>query len=151
MKRMGPVHVHSCDDEAVVRAPSGACTEEGALSTAAAGLVLPPDRPPRLLDAFEPDYPTGAEILQGTVTLRLHVSADGAVEKTEVLSAEPAGVFDASAIDAFSRARFAPAQRGGANVPGLFTVAVDFSPINRGSAVSGQGTRLFERRARLEL
>ena len=73
------------------------------------------DVQPRALHEIVPDYPADANRQQqsGKLRLELKLEADGRVSDIEVVSANPPGVFDDSALDAFRHARFAPAQKAG--------------------------------------
>lgn len=71
--------------------------------TAAAAPKLPPlkmTRPPR------PKYPTSAKGVEGWVRVEFYVTPEGRTERVRVVSSEPAGLFDAAAIDAMESARF---------------------------------------------
>lgn len=91
------------------------------------------DQPPRALDTIEPDYPPEAEQARrsGVLRLQLRIESDGRVSAVEVVSAEPPGVFDASAMQAFAAARFAPGVRAGRPVRAqiLIEVRYDFAPL----------------------
>ena len=74
-----------------------------AAATAAAAPKLPPlkmTRPPR------PKYPASAKGVEGWVRVEFVVTPEGRTERVRVLSSEPAGLFDAAAIDAMESARF---------------------------------------------
>jgi len=74
-----------------------------AAATAAAAPKLPPlkmTRPPR------PKYPAAAKGVEGWVRVEFYVTPAGRTEKVRVLSSEPAGVFDAAAVEAMEGARF---------------------------------------------
>jgi protein TonB len=74
-----------------------------AAATAAAAPKLPPlkmTRPPR------PKYPSAAKGVEGWVRVEFYVTPQGRTERVRVLSSEPAGVFDAAAVEAMQRARF---------------------------------------------
>ncbi len=74
-----------------------------AAATAAATPKLPPlkmSRPPR------PKYPASAKGVEGWVRVEFYVTPEGRTERVRVLSSEPAGLFDAAAIDAMGSARF---------------------------------------------
>ena len=60
----------------------------------------------------EPHYPLDARRagVQGYVTVRMKIDAQGNVEDAIVVKAEPKGVFEKSALDAARRYRFWPAQ-----------------------------------------
>jgi protein TonB len=100
------------------------------------GLRLDPG--PRPLDEIDPDYPDTVNLRSGTVVLRLLISDTGRVDDVSVVRAEPAGVFEQAAIDAFARARFAPGMAGGVPVKSQIRVEVEFMPINRGARISGR-------------
>lgn len=71
--------------------------------TAAAAPKLPPlkmTRPPR------PKYPASAKGVEGWVRVEFYVTPQGRTERMRVVSSEPAGLFDAAAIDAMESARF---------------------------------------------
>ncbi|MCR9160746.1 MAG: energy transducer TonB [Nannocystaceae bacterium] len=61
-----------------------------------------------------PTYPRLAQRqgVEGFVTLRLRIGADGRVDEAVVVKAEPPGVFDEAALRAARRYRFTPARRG---------------------------------------
>jgi TonB family protein len=100
----------------------------------AAGL----DQAPHPLDAIEPEYPPGAGSIQGTVLLRLLIASNGTVDEVTVVKATPPGYFEASALAAFGKAKFSPGYFLGIPVKSQMFIEVDFTPLNRGGAVSGQ-------------
>lgn len=73
------------------------------------------DVQPRALREIVPEYPALADRrrLSGTVRLQIELEADGRVRDVSVVSADPPGLFEDSAVTAFRAARFAPAQRKG--------------------------------------
>lgn len=76
---------------------------EQAAATAAAAPKLPPlkmTRPPR------PKYPESAKGVEGWVRVEFYVTPAGRTERVRVMSSEPAGLFDAAAIQAMQGARF---------------------------------------------
>ena len=78
-------------------------TAQQAAVTAAAAPKLPPlkmTRPPR------PKYPASAKGVEGWVRVEFYVTPQGRTERVRVVSSEPAGLFDAAAIDAMESARF---------------------------------------------
>lgn len=95
------------------------------------------DPPPRPLEDIDPEYPPAAGLKEGTVVLRLLIDATGHVDEVTVLSASPEGLFEASALAAFGKAKFSPGRYLGLPVPSQITVEVDYTPINRGGDVSG--------------
>jgi protein TonB len=96
------------------------------------------DPGPRPLGDIEPDYPDPIFLRQGVVVLRVLVSETGHVDNVAVVRAEPRGVFEQAAIEAFSKARFSPGLAAGTPVKSQITVEVQFVPINRGGRVSGK-------------
>jgi protein TonB len=93
---------------------------------------------PRPLNDIEPAYPDAADLRTGKVVLRLLIGETGHVDDVAVVRATPPGLFDASAIEAFSNARFSPGLAGGIAVKSQITVEVDFVPLNRLSRISGR-------------
>lgn len=87
----------------------------------------PPAAPPALAP---PHYPAEAAEAQqgGRVVLKLLVGVDGKVREVVVESSEPAGVFDAAAVDAARGWTLAPAMSDGKPVEGWVRVPVDFKP-----------------------
>ncbi|MFC5570086.1 TonB family protein [Lysobacter yangpyeongensis] len=75
-----------------------------------------------------PAYPRQAveQKLDGTVMLLVDMDADGRVTGVQVDHAEPAGVFEAAAIEAAWKWRFTPARKDGKAVPGRVKVPVTF-------------------------
>jgi protein TonB len=96
------------------------------------------DSPPRPLTDIEPAYPADADRREGTVVLRLLISEEGGVDGVSVVRSFPKGLFDAAAMEAFAAAKFEPARLRGAPVASQWLVEVQFTPINRGPAVSGR-------------
>lgn len=76
------------------------------------------DQAPRPLLMPQPIYPHSARMrrLSGEVELEFVVTAAGMAEHIQVLSAQPAGIFDDAAIQAVQRWRFQPGVRSGADV-----------------------------------
>ena len=96
------------------------------------------DPGPRPLDDVNPEYPESANLQEGTVVIRILISAAGVVDKVDVVSASPKGLFEQSALEAFARARFSPGLVLGTPVKSQMTVEVHFLPINRGARISGR-------------
>jgi TonB family protein len=84
------------------------------------------DQRPLVLTHIEPAFPAGAPVQSGTVKLRLYLGADGRVEEIEVFEAQPAGVFESAAAQAFAAARFTPGVRRGKAVPAVLTLELQF-------------------------
>jgi len=59
---------------------------------------------PRPLQDIEPEYPEAADLRSGKVVLRLLIGDTGHVDDVAVVRANPPGLFDASALEAFSKA-----------------------------------------------
>ncbi|MCA1926487.1 MAG: energy transducer TonB [Thiobacillus sp.] len=86
------------------------------------------DQPPTARGTIDPAYPPEADRarVSGRVRLQVKVEADGRVSDVDVVESTPAGVFDASAIEAFRAARFNPAQKGGRPVRALMLIEVSY-------------------------
>lgn len=86
------------------------------------------DRHPRAQGVIAPAYPELARQRgqQGYVKIMLKIDELGRVVEAEVVEASPPGVFDASALAAFSAARFDPAMRQGRPVRYQAYMRVDF-------------------------
>jgi len=89
---------------------------------AAANAAAGPRTPPRLdrlrFDNPPPVYPLPAKQrrLEGVVTLRLHIDAEGLVSKVDVIESSGYAIFDGAAVAATGRWRFIPATSGGRRV-----------------------------------
>jgi periplasmic protein TonB len=82
---------------------------------------------PLIMTHVMPEYP--ADIVSGArgrVVLRLFISFDGTLDNVQVAHAEPRGVFDQAAVDAFARARFTPGKKNGEPVASLLLIEVTF-------------------------
>ena len=88
------------------------------------------DAYPRALVAFDPSYPPSAQAdaLRGAVTLLLAIDATGTVHDAAVVSAEPAGYFEAAALAWVRDARFAPGEKDGRAVRSKIVVNLRFAP-----------------------
>lgn len=96
------------------------------------------DSPPSALGNIAPEYPEAAGAIEGLVRLRLLISSSGDVDDVAVVSATPPGYFEASALAAFSKAKFSPGYFLGVPVKSQLLIEIGYTPINRGAAVSGQ-------------
>jgi TonB family protein len=96
------------------------------------------DPPPRPLQDIEPEYPPEAGYQPGTVVLRLFIDETGSVDRVDVLRGTPPGLFENAARTAFAAAHFSPGRIAGIAVKCQLTIEVEFTPINRGSEVSGR-------------
>jgi protein TonB len=140
---VGPADVPAASAEGRATAPTSPSADpkgaDAALPAApdyAFGIRLDPG--PRPLEDIEPEYPDPVHLREGTVVLRLLISDTGRVDNVAVVRAEPRGVFEQAALEAFSRARFSPGLAAGTPVKSQITVEVQFVPINRGARVSGR-------------
>ena len=72
------------------------------------------DAPPQPRRSIRPEYPKGARQRgeQGDVTLEIRVSAEGAVDRVEVVASSGFAELDAAAVKAAKKAKFAPAKSG---------------------------------------
>ena len=96
------------------------------------------DPGPRPLGDIEPVFPPEAGLREGLVVLTLFIDTQGTVDKVTVVRAEPPGLFEQSAVTAFSAARFTPGMVRGKPVKSQITIEVAFTPFNRGATVSGR-------------
>ena len=74
------------------------------------GCLTNPNQPPSLLRGDALSYPEAARSqgIQGAVVVRYTVTAEGRVANAQVVSAEPAGVFEQAALVAVKGWRFRP-------------------------------------------
>lgn len=84
------------------------------------------DVKPQIRDRVIPVYPESAANLTGKVIVKVFINARGTVDKVAVVRAEPPGVFDDSAVSAFSAARFTPGMKGHKAVKSLLVLEVDY-------------------------
>jgi protein TonB len=86
------------------------------------------DVQPKASQPINPVYPPDAvrRSQQGTVKLKLRVNEFGAVQDAEVEEADPPGIFDDSALEAFKKARFEPAIKDGRPVRALIYIRVRY-------------------------
>jgi len=83
---------------------------------------------PQALAPVDPPYPASISDVTGEVTVLLAIDEFGVVQDSSVVTAQPPGYFEQSAIGAFRTARFAPAQRDGRPVRSRVVVKVRFAP-----------------------
>lgn len=88
------------------------------------------DSLPQPIYAPPPRYPRAAQRRgeSGTVLLRAYVTADGSVDRIEILQSSQSRNLDRAASDAIRRWRFQPAIRAGQAVPGNVMVPITFNP-----------------------
>jgi TonB family protein len=97
------------------------------------------DTPPKLLNEVIIDYPEAGKLQVGIVVLRLLIDQTGKIDNIAVVSESPPHVFDLAATSAFKNARYSPGKLLGIAVKSQVTLEIEFTPINRGNAVSGRG------------
>ncbi len=87
------------------------------------------DVQPRAGRPIAPDYPEDARLegVAGHVVLSMRIDEFGQVKDVTVESAEPAGVFDESALAAFRQARFFPARLAGRPVRSEIRIRVTYA------------------------
>ena len=73
---------------------------------AAAAAAVPKLPPLKMTRPPKPKYPSSAKGVEGWVRVEFYVTPEGRTERVRVLSSEPAGVFDAAAVEAMEGARF---------------------------------------------
>lgn len=103
-------------------------------AASASGLAAPPrylpaeelDERPLVRTPVHPLFPPDASAASGRVVLRLLISEAGAVDEAVAVQAEPPGVFEQAAVDAFASARFTPGRKGGHAVRSALTVELQF-------------------------
>ena len=85
------------------------------------------DKRPEIRTDVMPKYPQGVMAgTRGRVVLELYIAKDGSLDAVKVARAQPKGVFDKSAADAFARASFSPGMQRGVAVPTLLRIEVRF-------------------------
>jgi TonB family protein len=117
---------------APARAPSPAPAESGQSADNGDGGLQP-------LIAGVPEYPEAARArgVRGYVEVEFTVTPDGSVENARVVAAEPRNVFDAAALAAVARRRYAAdAQRE----PQVVKERIDFAPPRGGQAAAVDAT-----------
>ncbi|QTA83755.1 TonB family C-terminal domain-containing protein [Desulfonema limicola] len=87
------------------------------------------DQVPGLIKKVEPKYPYNAKRrnINGSVTVKFLVSAAGYVEKTNILSADPKGIFEKNVLQAIKKWKFKPGIRKGQAVPTWVIVPIQFT------------------------
>lgn len=87
------------------------------------------DRKPQIVSRVEPLYPRRARQreITGEVVLKFLVDEQGEVKKATVVSAEPKGVFEDSAVSAVKKWRFEPGRMDGEPVPTWVRLPISFT------------------------
>ena len=90
--------------------------------------ALEVDVHPTALQNIQPFYPDEAASanVTGSVVLLLLLDESGKVQELSVEEANPPGIFEQSALDAFRNARFSPAQRNGRVVKSRMRIKVAY-------------------------
>ena len=108
----------------------------GSHESAAAGVPLPQAQPyyyraselterPAPLARIQPRFPDGAPE-SGRLKMRLYINENGTVDAIDVTEAEPEGVFERAAAEAFAAARFRPGHKDGSPVKSQISLEVSF-------------------------
>lgn len=86
------------------------------------------DTQPRAIGKLEPAYPAEARRrdLEGSLRVMVKIDDLGRVQSAEVVEANPPGVFEDAALEAFRKARFQPAMKDGRPVRFQAYMRVDF-------------------------
>lgn len=113
---------------------------------APAGIVPSAYHPAHLLDErpqvrahVEPVFPPGAAIESGRVLVHLYIGADGRVEEVVIVDAQPPGVFEQAAAQAFAAAKFTPGKVRGESVKAYLAIEVLFgAPLPHSAADVGR-------------
>jgi TonB family protein len=74
-----------------------------------------------------PIWPQSASGIGGWVLLRFTVLPNGAVADVEVQQSSPAGVFDASAVEALRQWKFEPVQREGKKIAQRAEIRINYA------------------------
>lgn len=96
--------------------PDGAYRSGSRSAAPGSNIVIRPVYPPKAIRAG----------LEGFVTLQIDLAPDGSVTAAKVVDSEPGRVFDAAALRAVYRSRFAPPVEGGRAVSGQILQTVYF-------------------------
>ena len=88
--------------------------------------------PPRILRAMQPRYPFEAQQkgIEGRVTVRFVVDANGQAQEPEVSKVEPKdveGIFEESALAVVKKYKFRPAMKGGKAVDCIVNLPIKYS------------------------
>lgn len=109
-------------------------------------LAIPEDQPPQRVSDLQADYPGEAvsRHMEGWVLTSFIVLPDGTTADIEVLERSTPRVFDASAVEAVSRLRYAPAIQDGVPVEAPAQLQVIF--YKKGEENRNHVSRFFMRR-----
>lgn len=112
----------------------------------ASGFAAPPrylpaeelDERPLIRMPVHPAFPADAPAASGRVVLRLLINEAGVVDQALTEQADPPGIFDDAAVDAFASARFTPGRKGGIAVRSSLRIELQFG---EGPAMIAQARR----------
>jgi protein TonB len=102
--------------------------EPGGPKDAGEGIVMAAG----VIKGAKPDYPLTArkQGLEGTVHLRVTVSADGRVTSVTIVETSGHAILDRAARDGVSRWRFSPARRATGAIASVIDVPIEFKLNN---------------------
>ncbi len=83
---------------------------------------------PQALAPVDPPYPASVSDVAGEVTLLLAIDEFGVLQDSSVVTAQPPGYFEESALRAFRMTRLGPGKREASPVRSRFVVKVRFAP-----------------------
>ncbi len=109
------------------------------------------DERPLIRSVVNPQFPAEARVSRGLVVLELMINESGAVDDIVAQRADPPGVFEKAAREAFAPALFTPGRQGGRAVKSRMSVELRFGqPPLAVAQAPEQGLPLFQapRRAR---
>ena len=131
--------------QAVAHARPTASAAEPEKTPAPAGIVPSVYHPAHLLDErpqvrvhVEPVFPPEAPVKSGRVMVHLYIGTDGRIEEVVVADAQPPGVFEQAAAQAFAAAQFTPGKVRGESVKAHLAIEVLFGAPSPASASNGQ-------------
>ena len=84
------------------------------------------DERPQVRSSVDPVFPPGAPVPSGRVVIELFIGTDGRVDELVVSDAQPPGVFELAAVQAFAAAQFTPAKVRGVPVRTKLQIEVLF-------------------------
>lgn len=84
------------------------------------------DQRPAPITHINPVYPPEAGQVEGRVVVRLLISENGGIDRIEIVSADPPGLFERATLDAFGNARYQPALKSNVRVKSQMTFEVRF-------------------------
>lgn len=116
--------------ETVAQAGTSRRGAAGTGSSRAAARYLPAaelDVRPQIMTHVNPEYPPELVAgIRGRVVLELYIAQNGTLDRIRVARAEPPGRFEASAVKAFTGARFTPGMKKGKPVPSLVRIELTY-------------------------